>query len=123
MTNRLRTLALVLATTSLAASCSPGTEPLNTTSGLTFAADPSAFLLAPLEVESVIVNSTPIGPVLGNVAWSSSDPKVVTVDSVVAIGAPATVRAVAAGTASLRAVISSQGNQTTISVPVRVRIN
>ena len=118
---RSRMVATLLVATLAAAGCSPGTEPLGTSSSLTYTADPSALLLSPGETQAIVVNSTPIGPVLGTVRWSSSDPRVVTIDSLVQIGQPATARAVGAGTATLRATVSSTGNQTTISVAVRVR--
>lgn len=124
---RLRALALgvalgIAATTSFAA-CSPGYDPIDTTTGLVFAADPSSLLLALGEQQTVTVNSAPIGPVAGTVTWTSSDPRVATVDSIVAIGAPATVRAVAPGTVTLRATVASTGNQVLLTVPVRVRTN
>jgi hypothetical protein len=111
----------LLAATLAVAGCSPGTELLNTSSGLTFTADPASLLLSPGETKTIVVNSVPIGPVLGTVKWASSDPRVVTIDSLVPIGAPATARAVGAGTASLRATISSAAIQSTLSVAVRVQ--
>jgi hypothetical protein len=111
----------VLAATAGAAGCSPGSDPLDTSSSLTFSADPSALLLSPGETQAIVVSSAPIGPVNGTVKWSSSDVRVVTIDSVVQIGQPATARAVSAGTATLRATVSSATTQTTISVAVRVR--
>ena len=118
---RSRMVATLLVATLAAAGCSPGTEPLNTSSGLTFTADPAALLLSPGETQPIVVSSVPIGPVLGTVKWSSSDPRVVTIDSLVPIGEPATARAVSAGTATLRATISSAANQSTLSVAVRIR--
>jgi hypothetical protein len=114
-------LAATLAATLAAGGCSPGTEPLDTSSGLTFMADPAALLLSPGDAQTIVVSSVPIGPVLGTVKWSSSDTRVVTIDSLVQIGEPATARAVAAGTATLRATVSSAAIQTTLTVAVRVQ--
>lgn len=118
---RARATAALAAAAFLVAACSPATEPLNTTTGLTFVADPASLFLAQNEQATVVINSFPIQGVLGTVTWTSSDPKVVTVDSSVAIGVPTTVRAVGAGTATLRATVSSTGNVVTVTVPVRVR--
>jgi hypothetical protein len=116
-----RALAIGLAAVLAVGGCSPETEPLNTTSGLTFVVDPSALLLSPNAVDAVVVNSVPLGPVLGTVKWATSDARVVTVDSLVAIGDPATVRAVGSGTATLRGTVTSSANQLILTVAVRVR--
>ena len=103
------------------AGCSPGTDPIGSATGATFAADPSSLLLGIGEQQSVTVYALPAGPT-GTVTWTSSDTKVVTVDGTpVALGAGVTVQAVGAGTASLRGVVTTPGLQTTISVAVRVR--
>jgi uncharacterized protein YjdB len=117
-----RAFALVaLASAATLAACSPPTQPLNTATGLSFVADPASFFLAAGEAQTVTVSSFPIGGASGTVKWSTTDPAVVTVDSIVEVGAPATVRAVSPGSASLRAVIGSNGTQVSLNVAVRVR--
>ena len=103
------------------AACSPPTEPLTTSAGLAFTPDPASFFLSVGESQTVTINAFPIGGVAGTVKWSSSDPSVVTVDSLVPLGGPATVRAVSIGSAALRATVSANAVQSTVNVPVRVR--
>ena len=118
---RLRAMALVLAAATAAGACSPKTDLVESTSNLTFFADPSSLFLVQGTQETVTVNSLPTGPAPGTVDWTSSDERVATVDRSVTIGDPVTVRAVAPGTATLRATVRSTGYQTTLTVAVRVR--
>lgn len=119
LANRARAIVALLGAATLAA-CSPGTDLPISTPDITFVADPTAVLIKAGQTTTVVVNSVPTTGTNGTVKWTTSDAKVVTVDDKVDLGAPATIRAVAPGTASLSGIVSITGLQSTVSVQVRV---
>ena len=100
----------------LASACSGSGDPVTTDGGFRLSINPTSFALVAGDSSTVTVNST----IEGTVRWATSNASVVTVDSVVALGDPARVRAKGTGTAQLNATISVQGQTLTTSVPVRV---
>ena len=114
-----RTRANVMAVTALlavvAAGCSSSSGDVTDT-GPSASVSPTSFILAAGDSSVVTVFS----PQAGSVAWRSSNPAVVTVDSLVDVGTAAVVRAHAAGSASLNGTVKVGGRTFTPVVSVRV---
>ena len=97
------------------AGCGTTTDPAEET-GPIVSLNPQSFTLAAGDSSTLTVNSS----VEGRVRWTSTNPAVVTVDSLVSTGDPARVNARAIGTALLNGVITIGGKSVSTSVPVRV---
>jgi hypothetical protein len=110
------TAITAIAAVALAAACSAGgtTETIDT--GPKISVNQTNLLLVAGDSAPLVVNSNREG----TVRWRSSNTSVVTVDTVVATGDPAMVRARAAGTAVINGTIVVSGQTYTTSVPVRV---
>jgi hypothetical protein len=111
-----RARVVTIAAVALAAACSAGgtTETIDT--GPKISVNTTSFVLVPGDSAPLVVNSNREG----TVRWRSTNTSVVTVDTAVATGDPAIVRARAAGTALLNGTIVVSGQTYTTSVPVRV---
>jgi hypothetical protein len=100
----------------VAAACSAGgtTETMSDVPIVSLNA--TTLVLAAGDSAPLVVNSNREG----TVKWRSTNTSVVTVDTAVAVGDPAMVRARAAGTALLNGTVVVSGQTYTTSVPVRV---
>ena len=107
-------VAAVLAATIVAA-CSSTVNPTEQ-SGPIVSLNPTSFTFAVGDSSTLTVSSSREG----RVRWSSTNPAVVTVDSLVTTGDPARVKARGVGTAQLNGVITIDGQSVSTSVPVRV---
>ena len=99
----------------LVAACGSTVDPVEQT-GPIVSVNPTSFTFAAGDSSTLTVNSSREG----RVRWTSTNPAVVTVDSLVSTGDPARVNARAVGTALLNGVITIDGRSVATSVPVRV---
>jgi hypothetical protein len=97
-----------------AGACKSVSEPVST--GPTVTLNSTSLFLSAGDSAPLIVGS----PVEGTVRWKSSNPAIVTVDSLVFVGDPAWVRARSTGSTVLTGVIVLNGQTINASVPVRV---